>query len=104
MIQGGDFVKSNGTGRKTIYGSDKMPDESFKYNHKQYRVSMANSGPNSNGCQFFICCRDLPQLDGKHVVFGQVVEGFDVVKTVETSKTYKEKPVDDIVISECGEM
>lgn len=104
MVQGGDFVKFNGMGKKSIYGSDYFPDESFKYNHQQYSVSMANSGPNSNGCQFFICSKDLPQLDGKHVVFGKVIEGFDIVKEMENTKTFKEKPVEDIVISECGEM
>lgn len=96
-------MKNNGTGKKTIFGRDQFNDESFKYNHKRYSVSMANSGPNTNSCQFFICCKDSPQLDGKHVVFGKVIEGFEVIKEMEKSKVYRERPVEDIVISECGE-
>lgn len=66
---------------------------------------MANAGPNTNGCQFFICCRDLPHLDGKHVVFGKVIEGFDIVDDIEKMRTdASDKPLEDIVITECGEM
>lgn len=66
---------------------------------------MANAGPNTNGCQFFICCRDLPHLDGKHVVFGKVVEGFSTVDDIEQVRTdSNDKPVVDIVVTECGEM
>ncbi|EGV63018.1 cyclophilin type peptidyl-prolyl cis-trans isomerase [Yamadazyma tenuis] len=104
MIQGGDFVKFNGTGTKTIYGTDLFDDESFKFDHHKYSVSMANSGPNSNGCQFFICCKRLEHLDGKHVVFGKVVEGFEIVDRIEASGTAKGTPRDEIVISNCGEM
>lgn len=66
---------------------------------------MANSGPNTNGCQFFICVADTPHLDGKHVVFGRVTDGFHVVDAIERAKTgQNDVPLTDIVISECGEM
>lgn len=65
---------------------------------------MANSGPNSNGCQFFICCTEVPHLDGKHVVFGEVIEGFEVVDFIENVKVGKaDAPVEKVVISNCGE-
>lgn len=97
-------MRNNGTGKKTIYGTDTFDDELFQYDHEKYSVSMANSGPNSNGCQFFICCKDLPHLDGKHVVFGKVVEGFDIVDRMERCITKGSVPVDEIVIENCGEM
>lgn len=66
---------------------------------------MANSGPNTNGCQFFICAADTPHLDGKHVVFGRVVDGFSVVDAIERAKTgQSDAPLADIVVTECGEM
>lgn len=66
---------------------------------------MANSGPNSNGCQFFICCSDASHLDGKHVVFGRVIEGFEIVDDIEKTKVgVLDKPYPDIEITECGEM
>lgn len=66
---------------------------------------MANSGPNSNGCQFFICFGETKQLDGKHVVFGEVIEGFEIIDKLETVPTDRnDRPTDDIVIKECGEM
>jgi len=72
---------------------------------KKYRVSMANSGPNSNGCQFFICCKEASHLDGKHVVFGEVIEGFDIVDDIEKTKVgVLDKPYPDITITNCGEM
>lgn len=105
MVQGGDFIKNNGTGRKTIYGSNTFNDEKFKYDHIKYNVSMANSGPNSNGCQFFICCKNLPHLDGKHVVFGKVILGFDVVDYIEQVRVDgRSSPKEDVIIAECGEM
>ncbi|CCE79340.1 Piso0_001397 [Millerozyma farinosa CBS 7064] len=105
MIQGGDFVRRNGTGSTTIYGRSHFPDEGFTYDHKKYYLSMANTGPNTNGCQFFICCRDLPHLDGKHVVFGKVVEGFDIIHTIESVETdAQESPKSQVLITNCGEM
>lgn len=104
MIQGGDFERGNGTGSLTIYGGTAFDDESFPYDHKKYSVSMANSGPNTNGCQFFICTKDSPHLDGKHVVFGKVIEGLSVVDELNLARTKNDVPIQDIVVEECGEM
>lgn len=104
MLQGGDFTNGNGTGGKSIYGS-KFADENFMFRHDvPYLLSMANAGPNTNGSQFFITTVRTPQLDGKHVVFGRVVDGIKVVKAIQAKGTASGPPSATITIVDCGEL
>ncbi|QID87074.1 peptidylprolyl isomerase C [Saccharomyces pastorianus] len=104
MLQGGDTDLTNGFGGKSIYGS-KFADENFIKKHdKAGLLSMANAGPNTNGSQFFITTVPCSWLDGKHVVFGEVTKGMDIVKTIESYGTASGKPRADIVIEDAGEL
>lgn len=103
MLQGGDFTRHNGTGGKSIYG-EKFADENFYKKHdKPGLLSMANAGPNTNGSQFFITTVITSWLDGKHVVFGEVVEGMDLVKAIEQLGLDSGAPKSRITISSSGE-
>ncbi|KAL0772106.1 hypothetical protein Bca101_037257 [Brassica carinata] len=104
MAQGGDFSNGNGTGGESIYGG-KFPDENFELDHEEGGVlSMANCGPNTNGSQFFILFKRQPHLDGKHVVFGKVVKGMEVVKKMELVGTSDGKPTSNVKIIDCGQV
>lgn len=104
MLQFGDFTNSDGTGGESIYG-EKFEDENFTLKHdKPFLLSMANAGPNTNGSQAFITCVPTPHLDGKHVVFGEVIQGKRLVRLIESQQTDQgnDKPMRDVKIEDCG--
>jgi peptidylprolyl isomerase len=104
MCQGGDFTRGNGTGGESIYGT-KFEDENFKHKHTtKGLLSMANAGPNTNGSQFFITTVVTPWLDGKHCVFGKVIEGMDVLDAMEAVGSRSGSTSKDVVITDCGEL
>ncbi|KAJ6858184.1 hypothetical protein NC652_040678 [Populus alba x Populus x berolinensis] len=104
MCQGGDFTRGNGTGGESIYGA-KFADENFKLKHTGPGViSMANSGPNTNGSQFFICTEKTSWLDGKHVVFGKIVDGYGVVQEMEKVGSNSGTTKETVIVEDCGQI
>lgn len=106
MIQGGDFIRHNGTGGRSIYGTEtngRFDDENFQLKHLGPGIlSMANSGRNTNGSQFFITTKRTPHLDGRHVVFGTVVDGWDVVEKIEDCGSSSGTPSKKVIVESCG--
>ena len=104
MAQGGDFTHGNGRGGESIYG-ERFDDENFSHVHACRGIlSMANCGPNTNGSQFFLCFGPTPHLNGRHVVFGQVVDGFNVLDQIEAVGSQSGQTVKPVIITDCGEL
>merc|ERR1719223_741691 len=104
MCQGGDFTRGNGTGGESIYGA-KFDDENFDLKHSKAGIlSMANAGKNTNGSQFFLTLSDTTWLDGKHVVFGEVISGMDVVSAISQVGSESGRTRVPVVISDCGQL
>ena len=104
MAQGGDFTHGTGMGGESIYGAS-FPDENFEEKHTgRGDLSMANAGPNTNGSQFFMTFAETPHLDGKHVVFGKVVDGHDMLDAMEKVGTGPGTPTQKITIQDCGQL
>lgn len=103
MIQGGDTTNHDGTGGRSSFENELFEDENFKLNHDKYVISMANNGPNRNGSQFFITLKETPWLNGKHVVFGKVIKGFDIIEDIGNVETNeKDNPLETIKIIDSG--